>query len=106
MPGMTGFDLQRELPLRDQNIPTVFITAFAAPTGRKITYILQCAGFRARIHYYFVAVRVIGCGEYRPDCFESLLAVASLAACTKDRPHTKGAINLTFAIRPVLFKHC
>ena len=27
MPGMTGFDLQRELRLRDQRIPIIFITA-------------------------------------------------------------------------------
>jgi FixJ family two-component response regulator len=29
MPGMTGFELQRELKLRRQEIPIVFITAFA-----------------------------------------------------------------------------
>lgn len=27
MPGMTGFDLQRELQFRDQRIPIIFITA-------------------------------------------------------------------------------
>ena len=34
MPGMTGFDLQQELERRRQEIPIVFITAFADETVR------------------------------------------------------------------------
>jgi FixJ family two-component response regulator len=34
MPGMTGFDLQRELALRRQEIPIVFITAYGDETVR------------------------------------------------------------------------
>ena len=34
MPGMTGFDLQQELTRRRQEIPIVFITAFADETVR------------------------------------------------------------------------
>src|SRR5260370_13822908 len=34
MPGMTGPDLQRELTLRRQEIPIVFITAFGDPAVR------------------------------------------------------------------------
>ncbi len=34
MPGMTGPDLQRELTLRRQSIPIVFITAHANDTVR------------------------------------------------------------------------
>jgi FixJ family two-component response regulator len=32
MPGMSGLDLQRELTLRQQKIPTVFITAHGGAT--------------------------------------------------------------------------
>src|SRR6266478_1842200 len=35
MPGMTGCDLQRELMLRRQKIPIVFITALADATVRR-----------------------------------------------------------------------
>jgi FixJ family two-component response regulator len=34
MPGMSGFDLQRELKLRRQEIPIVFITAHVEETDR------------------------------------------------------------------------
>jgi FixJ family two-component response regulator len=34
MPGMTGFDLQRELKVRGQNIPIIFITAEKDDTVR------------------------------------------------------------------------
>ncbi len=35
MPGMTGFDLQKELKIRGHNIPIVFITAQKDETARK-----------------------------------------------------------------------
>jgi FixJ family two-component response regulator len=35
MPGMTGFDLQRELKVRGQNIPIIFITAEKDDTVRR-----------------------------------------------------------------------
>lgn len=35
MPGMTGFDLQKELRIRGRNIPIVFITAQKDETVRK-----------------------------------------------------------------------
>jgi len=35
MPGMTGFDLQKELKVRGHNIPIVFITAHKGETVRK-----------------------------------------------------------------------
>jgi hypothetical protein len=38
MPGMTGFDLQRELQLRGQKIPIIFITAQTmGPSGRRLS---------------------------------------------------------------------
>ena len=35
MPGMTGLDLQQELPLRGQDIPIIYITAQADETVRR-----------------------------------------------------------------------
>ena len=45
MPGMTGFDLQKELEVRGHNIPIVFITAQKDETVRKRALEARAVGF-------------------------------------------------------------